>query len=232
MARLIDLLFIFRTDSGFGSFSLVRYPDQEANDLMNCFFDFSTDFIMCFCFVYLLLVLMLSYFLKCKLGLKESSLFIYRIMFKEHNLNLKLVNKNRSFLSFVCLFYLLSNMIIEQNVNTKLVVSHSPIYIDTIDQIYARKNIMPHFVKGHFTFEYFKNHYNDVKLKEIYERTTIECSHCIHDHNEMMPYVYNENREILSTPNHIIIIDETLMMYMKRGACNQNRLELNYQKQY
>ena len=54
-----------------------------------------------------------------EIPLKEAALLMYRIMFKEHNLAIKKVSVRYFFFS-VLLYYLLLNMIIEQNVSTNL----------------------------------------------------------------------------------------------------------------
>ena len=72
-----------------------------------------------------------------------------------------------------------------------LVVSSTPKYYDTIDSIYQDKGIMPHFLRGHYTLDWFRHHYEDVKLKEIYQRT-MGCKICINDDTDYMHYVFNE----------------------------------------
>ena len=60
------------------------------------------------------------------------------------------------------------------------VVSSSPRYYDTIDSIYEDKELMPHFLRGHYTLEWFKNDYGNPKLKAIYERA-MSCQYCINN---------------------------------------------------
>ena len=50
---------------------------------------------------------------------------------------------------------------------------------------------MPHFLRGHYTLDWFRHHYEDVKLKEIYQRT-MGCKICINDDTDYMHYVFNE----------------------------------------
>ena len=71
-------------------------------------------------------------------------------MFKEHNLNMKQIGNYKAFLVCVLSYFLFLNMIIEQSVNTSLIVSSQPEYYDTIDQIAPLKRRV-HFMKGHYT---------------------------------------------------------------------------------
>ena len=91
--------------------------------------------------------------------------------------------------------------------------------MDTIDQIFASKKTMPHFIKDHFSFDYFKNHNGDEKLKEIYERSTIKCGNCIHTINDLFNSV--TNKKIMGVPN-VLILDETLIKLVRKGICNFN----------
>ena len=70
-------------------------------------------------------------------------------------------------------------------------VSSKPNYYDTIDSIYENKEIKPHFLKGHYTIDLFRNHYGNPKLKEIYQRT-MKCERCVNDDHDYMYYVFNE----------------------------------------
>lgn len=56
---------------------------------------------------------------------------------------------------------------LSKSVNTSLVVSQQPIYIDTIDDIYDRKELGIHMLNNHYIFQYFKWHYDNAKLKVI-----------------------------------------------------------------
>ena len=48
---------------------------------------------------------------------------------------------------------------------SSLVVSQNPVYIDTIDDIYQRKELSIHMMKEHYILQYFKWHYGNPKLK-------------------------------------------------------------------
>lgn len=92
-----------------------------------------------------------------------------------------------------------------------------PEYIDTLQQLFENKKWVVHFLRGHYTLEYFRNSNGDERLRNIYQRATVACSYCVHDEKDMLPFVYNENERILSTPNHVMIIDDVLAIYMRKG---------------
>lgn len=161
---------------------------------------------------------MISYAFPKKMELQESVLVLYRIMFKEHNLNIKKLNY-KAFIGCILIYYLLLNIIIEQNVNTNLVVSSSPRYIDDIKEIYKDKALKVHFLKGHYTLQYFENHMGNPILKEIYERTTRQCSVCLNDQKQFLHYIYHDleenERKFLDT--HLAIGDENTQIYLVRN---------------
>lgn len=82
---------------------------------------------------------------------------------------------------------------------------------------------MLHFLKGHYTFQYFENHNNNPKLKEIYERT-LNCEICLNDQNDYLKYVYEEIEEVHrpSLNNHVAVAEENTQIYLMKAVCNRN----------
>ena len=122
-------------ESGFGTLQYIYFPVKLSSDLTTSFFDFKIDLIFIFLFFYVLIVLILSYFLDIKMKFTESWLLIFRIMVKEHNLNIKHLSY-RYFFVFILIYHFLLTILLETNVNTSLVVTKKPRYLDSIDDIY------------------------------------------------------------------------------------------------
>lgn len=142
----------------------------------------------------------------------------------EHNLKIKHLPNHRHTLAFVLLYCLLLNILIEQSVNTNLVMLQNPEYIDTVDTIVEKKNLMVHFMKAHHTFTYFKQHNGNKQLKEIYERTVNVCDHCLHDQAEYTELASHQKLDdlLVKAKDNIAIGEEISALLFRQGICSIN----------
>lgn len=130
---------------------------------------------------------------------------------KEHNLRLHHSSKylaGTPLLAFVLFYFLMVNILIESNNQGNLVITQQPRYVDSIDDLYERFDLMPHFVKGHHVIEHFKTSINK-KANEIYRRAT-SCKLCINDHDQYLSKIHHETtlEERAYFDTHLVVVEE------------------------
>lgn len=87
-------------------------------------------------------------------------------------------------------------------------ISQPPRYLDSIDQLYDRPDVLPHFVKGHHVVEHFKRSINK-KANAIYRRA-VECELCINDQEQYIAYIHHETKleERKLFDSHLAVVEE------------------------
>lgn len=137
-------------ESGSKILSIVEYPKQKARDLTQSFRVFDIESIILFFIVHFILIFVQPLMLnKKKITFCESNFLLSKFILKQINFRRQEIKSNLIFpiLSF---YFLMIIAIVEQNNNTNLIVCESVDYHDDIDEIYQRKEIIPHLIKNHY----------------------------------------------------------------------------------
>uniref|UniRef100_A0AAN0LJ52 Ligated ion channel binding I - glutamate n=1 Tax=Polyphagotarsonemus latus TaxID=1204166 RepID=A0AAN0LJ52_9ACAR len=109
-------------------------------------------------------------------------------------------------------------------VSSNLVVTARKDLINTIDDLYKKKEYLPFFIKDHFILNYFISPFSNKKLKSIFERIS-SCKECIQTiEQHILSSVLYKN---ISFEKKVFLHDRSNIYLFKNVYCTGNSEKIN-----